>query len=455
MLGALASPALAQLCVIDPISPLCCPSPCPIFDPARIPKLLADVDALGQTIGTDAQIVQAASQVGQSIGDAKAVATAMNQQSSSFAGTVSSEVSAIQSGLSVNPLQALAGLKQTLFETAAPSTSTQMASRLSARTTASQGEQVGAFAVSLMRSKALSSLAPQQSQLAGAVTGAQQLQGDMAANSASRLALYQDVGAVHQLVSAWVAQRSMQAATRHPSVAGGTAASAVATTGGFPAEPASRPPTQALATAMDQLVALHDARVTAQAVLSSYPALQQTMARATLADQFATDAESNLRQGLSNAGLSAASVSDVEKSLTTVDATGWRDNAKTAAGQQAASKVAVALLAGGGASVDGGGGAIQQLQSVMASWLDADKQARYWAGLASQAKQSIATLDATLGTLSDRAGLDVVGAAGAASEKVLLAKLSADPAAEQWRALLTAAGQDPAARSVLTYAGTP
>ena len=57
-LGALASPAVAQLCAVDPISPLCCPSPCPIFDPMRVPKLLADVDALGQTVGIDAQIVQ-------------------------------------------------------------------------------------------------------------------------------------------------------------------------------------------------------------------------------------------------------------------------------------------------------------------------------------------------------------------------------------------------------------
>src|SRR5579859_6120390 len=86
VLGALASPALAQLCVIDPISPLCCPSPCPVFDPMRVPKLLADVDALGQTVGIDTQIVQTATQVGQSIGDARAAATTMSQQLAGFAG---------------------------------------------------------------------------------------------------------------------------------------------------------------------------------------------------------------------------------------------------------------------------------------------------------------------------------------------------------------------------------
>ncbi len=458
VLGALASPALAQLCAIDPISPLCCPSPCPVFDPMRVPKLLANVDALGQTGRVGAQIVQTATQVEQSIGDAKAAAATMSQQLSSFAGTMSIEVTAVQGGLSANPLQTLARLKQSLFETVGnPSTRTQMASRLAARTAAFQSEQAGAFAVSLMRSNALPILASQRSQLAGAATGAQQLQGDLAANSSTRLALYQDLTALHQLVSAWVSQRSMQAAIRHPSGAGGTTASLAQATGS-PTSPSSSSSTQVSTAAVDQLVTLHDSRVSGQIVFSSYPALQQTIASAALAGQFADDAESALRDSLSGAGLSATSVSYVEKALIAVDGTGWLDTAKTAAAQQAVSKVTGALLVPGGlsqASADGGIAAIQQLQAAMASWLDADKQSRYWAGLASQAQQSIVTLDATLGTLSDQAGVDVVGAAGAASEKALLAKLSADPAVRQWGALLTAAAQDLSAHSVLKYAGTP
>ncbi len=458
VLGALASPALAQFCAIDPISPLCCPSPCPVVDPMRVSKLLADVDALGQTVGLDTQIVQTATQIGQSIGDAKAAATAMSQQLASFAGTVPSEISTIQGGLSANPVQALASLRESLFETAGGfSTTTQMASRLSARLAAAQGEQIGAFAVSLMRSKELPSLAPQQSQLAGTATGSQQLQGDIAANSASRLALYQDVGAIHQLVSAWVSQRSMQAGMQHPNLAGGTMVSPT-TAASSPVSSSSPSPTQALAGAMDQLVALHDARVTAQAVLSSYPALQQTIASAALAGQFTSDAELALGHSLSSVGLSSASVSDVEKALVRADSTGWLDSSKTAAAQQAVLTVSGALLAAGGASqasADGGIAAAQQLQSAMASWLDADKQSRYWANLATQAKQSIVTLDATLGALSDRVGVDVAGKAGAASEKALLAKLSTDPAAGQWKALMVAAAQDPSARSVLKYAGTP
>jgi len=459
LLGALASPALAQFCA-DPISPLCCPSPCPVFDATRVPKLLADVEDLGESVGLDAQIVQTATQVGQSIGDAKAAATTMSQQLSSFTATLSNEVTAVQNGLSTNPVQALAGVKQSLFEPAgSSSTVTQMASRLSARIAAAQGEQAAAFAVSLMRSTALPSLVPQQSQLVESVTGAEQLQSDMVANSASRLALYQDVGAIHQLVSAWVAQCSMQAAMRHPASAGDMTASPATTTSGSAQSSASSPSSsQAVASTVDQLVALHDARVTAQTVLSTYPALQQTVASATLAGQFASDAESALRQTLSNTGLSASSLPDVEKALTAIDSTGWLDVAKTGSAQQAASKVTVALLASGGLSqTDTGDGSadIGQMQTAMTSWLDASKQSRYWAVLASQAQQSIATLDGTLGGLSDRVGVDVTGATAASSEKALLAKLSANPGAGPWRAVLVAAAQDPSAHAVLKYAGTP
>jgi len=431
-----------------------------VFDATRVPKLLADVEDLGESVGFDAQIVQTATQLGQSIGDAKAAATTMSQQLSSFTATLSNEVTAVQSGLSSNPVQALAGVKQSLFEPAGSSSSaTLMASRLSARMAAAQGEQAAAFAVSLMRSTALTSLAPQQSQLAASATGAEQLQSDMAANSASRLALYQDVGAIHQLVSAWVAQRSMQAAIRHPVSSGDSTASPETTTSGSAQSSALSPiSTQAVDSTVDQLVALHDARFTAQTVLSAYPALQQTVASATLAGQFASDAESVLRQTLTNAGLSAASLTDVEKALTAIDGTGWLDASKTGSALQAASKVTVTLLATGGlsqADADDGSASIRQIQTAMTSWLDADKQSRYWASLASQAQQSIATLDGTLGGLSNRAGVDVTGATAALSEKALLVKLSANPAARQWRAVLVAAAQDPSAQAALTYSRTP
>jgi hypothetical protein len=249
----------------------------------------------------------------------------------------------------------------------------------------------------------------------------------------------------------------MQVGVRYPNGAGGSTASPAVASGNSTL-PSSASPTQALANATDQLVALHDGRVTAQLVLSSYPALQQTIASASLAGQFASDAEAALRQSLARAGLSATSLSEVKKALVTIDSTGWLDSAKTAAAQHAVSTVAATLLSAGGLSqgdTDGGNEAIQQLESTMASWLDADKQSRYWAGLASQAQQSISTLDATLGTLSDRVGADVAGEAGAASEKALLAKLSADPTAAQWKALLASAARDPSAHSVLKYTVTP
>jgi hypothetical protein len=451
----LASPVLAQFCALDPISPLCCPSPCPVVDTTRVPKLLSNVETLGDAIGIDAQVIQATAQLGQSIGEAGNVASAVGGQLSSFAGALSNQATVLQTG-AANPARALAGVKQSLFEPVGiTSTGTQVSTRRAARMAAAQREQVAAFAVSLTRSKTLSALASRQSQIAGMAAGTEQLQGDMAANSASRLALYQDVGAIHQLLAAWVAQRSMQAALAHPSAAGDTTAPSPpppATGDNAPPPPASAD--QAMAGAVDRLVILHDARVAAQTLLSAYPGLQQTIASANLADQFAIQAESALRQSLSNAGLSTIPLADIENTLATLDTTGWLDSVKASAAQQAVSKVSAAILAGSGLSQNNdGGAAVQQVQAAMAAWLDANKQRIYWADLASQAKQSISVLDAGLGALSDRAGIDVSGAAGAAQEKILLAQLSRSMGTTPWKPVLAAAVQDPLARSVLNYAG--
>ena len=455
-IGGLAPPVLAQFCAIDPISPLCCPSPCPVVDSSRIPTLLEDVDILGKGLGVDAQIVQSASQIGQSVGDAKAVAGVVSKQFSTFSGVLSNELTAIQTGLPTNPTQALTSLKQTLFEAApASSSASQSFSRLSARSAAAQGEQVAALATSLMRVQALPALSQRGSQLAATALGAQQVQGDMAANATSRLLVSQDVGALHQLVSAWVAQRAMQAALVHPGISGDTPVSAVSATPA-PIVSSGTSSLQNPAAALDQLVALHDARAVAQTVVSAYPALQQTVGRATLANQFAGDAESALQRSLSDIGLSGSAIlSGIENALRAADASGWLDGGKTVLAQAAVSNVTAMLAKSGKLSLVGGTAAPGQLQGAMADWLDADKQSRYWAGLAAQAQQSISVLDANLGALSDRAGVDVTGASGAAREKILLAKLSGDPAAARWRPLLTAAAKDASARSVLSYSVMP
>lgn len=451
--GGLAGPVLAQFCV-DPISPLCCPSPCPVVDPARLPKLLGDVETLGRAVGVDAQVVQTTSQIGQSIGDAKAAANAVAQQLTSFTG-ISSEVTAVQAKLSTNPVQALSDIKTSLFEPPmASSSASQMSSRLSARVAAAQGEQVAALATSLMRVQSIPASSPQRAQLATAASNTQQLQGDLAVNSTTRLAIYQDIGTLHQLVSAWVAQRSMQAALAHPVIGAGGPASTTALAA--TASPIISSSENAVGV-LDQLITLHDARAAAQAVVSAYPALQQTIASANLASQFNRDAEAALRQSLSDAGLSgAATAPGIENALKAADATDWLDSAKTTAASQAVSKVTAMMVESGKippAAVDGNA-AFSQVQAAMIGWLDADKQSRYWTALAAQAQQSISALDANLGALSDEARVDVTGSGGAAREKALLIKLSHDPAAAQWQPLLNAAANDISAKSILSYSAT-
>ena len=454
LLAGMAVPAFAQLCAIDPINPLCCPSPCPIFDATRIPKLLADVESLKQALDVDAQIVQTASQIGQTVGDAKAVASAV-QRLSTVTSTLSGEVTAIQAGLPTNPVQALASIKQSLFETAGGTPSiTESSGRIAARAAAAQNEQLAALATSLMRSQSLADMSSRGAQLASATSDAQQLQGDVVVNSTSRLAVYQDIGALHQLVSAWVAQRSMQAAVSHPSGTGGAVGTASATTAGGAGAKPGDVLSQNAAGQIDQLISLHDDRVSAQVLLSAYPALQQTVTSASLAGKFAGDADVALRRSLSNLGLSdPALLSATETALRALDTTNWLDSAKTIVAQQAASKATTALLAGGKLSLANAddGAAMTQVQAAMVGWLDADKQNRYWAIQAAQAQQSIAALDATLGGLSDRAGADLAGAAGSAQEKALVTKLLSDPATGWWKSLLSRAGNDSSAQSLLSY----
>jgi len=325
-----------------------------------------------------------------------------------------------------------------------------MAARSASRASAAQQEQIGALATSLMKSNSLPSLSSLQSQLATTASGSDQLHSDLAANSTARLALYQDVEALHQLAAAWLSQRAAGSAVKHPNVAGGTVPQPAAATSGPNAEAGSS--TQSLQSTVDALVSLHDSRASAQTLLSAYPSLQQTIASSALANQFTSAAEIALQKSLSSlGGGSGANLSDVEWALQTGDASGWLDSGKDAQAQKAAERVLAAFAAAGtlplGNSEDG-----LQVQQAMSAWLDANKQSQYWAQLAQSAQNSMASLDRRLGALSDRVGLDVVGNSAAAAESALLDRLKQDPSAAQWQVLIAAASEDPGAHSVLKIA---
>lgn len=450
---AVGGPAFAQFCA-DPIVPPCCPSPCPVFDPARVPKLLADFTSLQQAVTADSQIVQSMTQLGKTIGNTATTATLVTKQLSAFPSSISSEVTAAQSGLSANPVIALSSLKQTMFEPGdtRQTSATQLTARSTNRVIAAQQEQVGALATSLMKSKSLPSVSSVQSQLAIAASGSDQLHADLAANSTARLALYQDMGGLHQLAAAWLSQHAAGSAVKHPNTTGGIVPPPAAANSGANSQGVSTG--QTVQSTVDQLVSLHDSRVSAQALLSTYPALQQTITSSTLASQFANAAEGSLRESLSALGMaSGATLSDIEKALQTADSSGWLDSGKDAQAQQAAARMFMALAASGMVDADGAA-AGQQAVQAMTAWLDANKQSQYWAQLAQSAQNAIANLDSRLGSLSDRAGLDVTGTSAAAVETALLNRLKQDPSASQWQGLIVAVSQDLGAQSVLKLAVT-
>jgi hypothetical protein len=379
------APVFAQFCALNPISPLCCPSPCPVFDPTRVPKLVADVTSLEQTVSAESQIVQSMTQLGKTIGNTAASVVSITRQLSAFPFTISGEVTPVQGGLPSDPVAALGALEQTIFESGSLGKTSvkQSAARSAAREAAAQQEQVAGLTISLMKSSTLTSAWSLQSQLAGTASASEQLRVDLAANSMARLALYQDMGALHQLAAAWLSQRAAGSAVKHPDVAGGMIAQAAAGPSGQSAEGWSSTPT--LQSMADQLVSLHDSRVSAQALLTAYPSLRQTIASSGVADQFARSAESTLQTSLSALeGISPSTLPDVENALQTADRTGWLSHGKDEQAQRAAARVLAALVASGTVSQaqfvnDSSVG--QQLQEAMSAWLDAHKQSQYWAQL--------------------------------------------------------------------------
>lgn len=448
------APASAIFCAVDPIVPPCCPTPCPVFDAIRVPKLLADVGSLRQAIDADAKVVQSMAQVGQTIGDTNTVVASTASGLSTFPYTVSNEVTAIQSRLPTHPVAALGALEQAIFDVGAvgQASASQSAARKSSRIATAQDELAAALALSLSQSSNLPSYSPLQGQMAETVSGSAQLHADFAANSTARLALYQDMGGLHQLVAAWLSHRASSSAVEHPITGGG----AIPKPTGVSLGPDSAPQPQIVQSTVDQLIALHDSRVSAQALLGAYPALQQTIARAGLADQFANTAESTLQKSLFALGVgSGTTISSVEQTLQEADLTGWLDSGKDAQARAAGAKMLLALAKSGSISpafVADGSSAGPQLQQAMASWLDAKKQSQFWSQLALSAQTSIAGLDRRLGALSDYAGVDLTNASAAIAETALLGKLKKNQSAPQVQGVIAAASQDPEARFVLRRA---
>ena len=229
-----AIPAIAQIC-LDPLSPLCCPSPCPVIDLGRVPKLLAEVDSLKQSVELDSRVAQSALQMSQAVGGTISAGQALGTQVFDIGSAISGETTARQIGLPANPSAALGVIKQSLFVTAgSPQTASQSRNLAASRRAAAQAEQMGGYALSLSHAAALSTAVSQQAQRAAAAAG-RQLHGDIASNSLARMGTYQSLNDIHQLVAAWLSQTSAQSAVTRSTIGGGSAAAI----SGVPSVPSS------------------------------------------------------------------------------------------------------------------------------------------------------------------------------------------------------------------------
>jgi len=203
---ALADEAGAQFCPPLTIEPPCCPSPCPIIDLSRLGTLVSQVQSVGQSLAAERQLAAQASAAWQAVGGVAGASSQMTGE-----GNWSYQRSAFAGGMPKDPLAIAQSVKASLFETAGLAAA-DLVSRRRARIAALQDEAAGALAFGLTRTRTLPG-----DKTPGPVAPAQDLRGDLAANSAARLAFLSDSIRLRQEAAAWIAPSALQNALQHGS----------------------------------------------------------------------------------------------------------------------------------------------------------------------------------------------------------------------------------------------
>ena len=395
-LMAVAAPSAGQLltCLVHPVEPPCCPSPCPIGDMSRLPNLSGAVTALQQMVALERQTVGAARQLQQTVG----AAGALVDSAAAVIATAMRTVSDIPAGLAMAPALAMQSVKQSMFtDPGILISSSKTAALRQMRAAVSSGEQVAALALGMQHIAALPGVPANAAPAAASAGQSAALRSDSSSSSAARLAMLGDVAALGKLFAMAGSLTASSAAERYSETASPAAAPLVA---GDPA-PSVAPQQTASSLATATLPAMQTA---AQSLLSSYSALQDTVAAAQLTQNLVAAAGKDLQASLQAVGLGGAgSLSSVQSLLRNLDASNWQDSGvKDQMSATAVAQVSAAILAG---QPDSG-----NLQQAMAAWLAADKQSRYWQALAGSAVSSIAALDHRLGEISDGVGFDITSA---------------------------------------------
>lgn len=443
--------AAFAFCVVHPLNPLCCPSPCPVSDPAKTADLAGQAGQAVQAVERCRAMVQTYADLTMSVGTS--LGQELRKLPNSVAAVVSSDQAAAPglTGTLAEPRAVAEMLKQALFDpdgAAAPQMTTQLGkTHLRAELTAEQ--------TAATLSSGLSSLAGLGNVARDGAAGATQaaktsdLRNDAAANGLARQSLLETVSGFARLAGEWAALQGLTVAETHPASLAPLASPLPAgASSDIPAAPVADDlfhigqlrQIQLTLNQMDgiltRLTAMHNQRYAANLMLAQVAGLQKTIDSHSLAAGFRDD--DTARAGKLLAQLyddGDAAFNAVAVRLKAIDQTSWLDSAaKTQAAADAAQAVIQEMTANppafgkplanavseGGTSVGVLGG---EMANVFAAWLEDDKLERLWRPLGETAQAAMGRLEGHLSDLSRRDGFDIANRGAVQQEQALLNRL--------------------------------
>lgn len=430
-------------CVLHPLNPLCCPSPCPVVDPAKLAELASAVGQAALAVDRCRALAAASVDLAVAVGPGGPLAQTLRKPPAAVSAITVAAPGSVTAAGTADPQAVADLLKQALFEPVgmAAMPLTARLDRLRQRSRLAADQAPDALSSGLAATTGLGDRAQDRATGTTHAAEAADLRSDLAANGFARQSLLETLGGLTRLATEWSASQALAAAQIHPaSLPVGSEATTMATAAETPDGPLQRLARfrqirltlNQLDGTLTALTALHNLRYAAQILQDQQSALQKTVDSHALAERFQAEEAARAGQLLGQLFTDGdAAFSVVAARLRDLDRTTWSDNGgKVQAAADAAQAVVQAMTANpaafGPPRADGGvpaavlGG---DLANAFASWLEDDKLEAAWRPLGDSAGQAIGRLAGHLSDLSQRQGFDVTGDAAARQEQLLQDRL--------------------------------
>lgn len=442
--------ALGPFCAAHPLNPLCCPSPCPIIDAAKLGEFVGEAQKIWDGVERCRQTVEQYVKIAVTFGPNGPLATELKQlpgNATAILTTFRTDLPAsVRAGDLANPRAVAEMLKNALIDPdqLAVHKVTSDTGRLADQVKAAGDETINALADSYHAYATLAAAVVDHQDATRKASSAKDLRGDVTANSQARRGLAESLGGLQEVLASWAAGEAtagIKGSSRSLGPLPGQTLPDKSALAGQTAEKTARlEQLRDLRAQIDDmdglasgLVDLHNQRHAALLMRAQYPALRNTL------DSY--QAALNFRAGDAAAAINSLSLlftdgprafSLAAEALRGLDATDWRDGGKAAAAAAAAAAVATGIAAQPerfGTPVKGDPEELRQAQQDLSArfsaWLEDDKLERYWRGLRDDASATLVSLDDRSAELTSRFGFDLASSDAFARELVLLSQFDA------------------------------